>query len=81
MRVYLKSLDAWHIVENGWNHPHVPYVIWSEDERATSISNDEALNSIFLSLSTKEFNRVSRCEIAKEAWDILETTHKRYQNC
>jgi hypothetical protein len=69
-------LDAWHIVENGWNHPDVQYVVWSKDKRAASISNDKALNSIFLSLSTEEFNRVSRCEIAKEAWDILETTHE-----
>ena len=76
MRVYLNSLGAWHFVEKGWNRPHVPYVIWSKDERAASISNDEALNSIFHSLSTEEFNRVSRCEIAKDAWDVLETTHK-----
>jgi hypothetical protein len=24
-----------------------------------------------------EFQRISMCEIAKEAWDILEVTHKR----
>jgi hypothetical protein len=76
MRVYLKSLDAWNIVENGSTRLERAFVTWSKDEKVACVFNDKALNSIFLSPSTKEFNRVSRCEIAKEAWDILETTHE-----
>jgi hypothetical protein len=67
MRVYLKSLDAWNIVENGWTRPERAYVTWSKEEKVACVSNNKAPNSIFLSLSTEEFNRVSRCEIAKEA--------------
>jgi hypothetical protein len=52
MRVYLKSLDARNIVENGWTRLERAFVTWSKDEKAACVSNDKALNSIFLSLST-----------------------------
>jgi hypothetical protein len=50
---------------------------WSKDDKAASIRNDRALNALFLAVtSTDEFTRISLCDIAKEAWRILEITHE-----
>jgi hypothetical protein len=77
IRVYLKSIDVWNIVKYGWTHPGKPMAEWTKDEKNACIKNDKAINSIFMSLSTGEFNRISRCKIAKEAWDTLKITHER----
>ena len=34
------------------------------------------MNTLFCSLSHKEFNRISICTAAKEIWDTLEVTYK-----
>jgi len=34
------------------------------------------MNAICSALSSSEFSRISNCETAKEAWDILETTYE-----
>ena len=39
-------------------------------------ANSKALNAIFCSVSPDEFHRISHVTIAKEAWQILETTYE-----
>jgi hypothetical protein len=38
------------------------------------------MNVIFMAVSQEEFQRISQCEILKEAWDILEVTHEGTKN-
>ena len=40
-------------------------------------ANSKALNAIFCGVSLDEFHRISHVTIAKEAWQILETTYER----
>jgi len=40
------------------------------------LSNDKALYALCEALSPSELARISNCEIAKDAWQILETTHE-----
>ena len=39
-------------------------------------ANSKALNAIFSGVSPDEFHRISHVTIAKEAWEILETTYE-----
>jgi len=74
MRFFLKSIDIWHIVESGWTPPEAPTAEWTIIQTHSCLSNDKALNAICQTLSPSEFSRISHCEIAREAWEILETT-------
>jgi hypothetical protein len=76
MRFFFKSIDVWHIVEFGWIPPTTAIVEWTTVETLTRLSNDKALNTLCQVLSPSEFSRISHCEIAQEAWAILETTYK-----
>ncbi|XP_050154692.1 uncharacterized protein LOC126628872 [Malus sylvestris] len=49
---------------------------WSNDERNSSTFNQRALNALFTAVSPEQFNYISKCTTAKEAWDILEVTHE-----
>ncbi|KAM2332880.1 hypothetical protein ACFX1X_023386 [Malus domestica] len=49
---------------------------WSNDERNSSTFNLGALNALFTAVSPEQFNYISKCTTAKEAWDILEVTHE-----
>jgi hypothetical protein len=40
------------------------------------LSNDKALHALCQALSPSEFAKISNCESAKEAWQILETTYE-----
>ncbi|XP_048423736.1 uncharacterized protein LOC125469828 [Pyrus x bretschneideri] len=53
-----------------------PRKVWSEDERNSSTFNQRALNALFTAVSPEQFNYISKCSTAKEAWDILEVTHE-----
>jgi hypothetical protein len=79
MRAYLKSIDVWHIVESGWINPNKASTEFSKDENIASSANDKALHAIYTSLCLEEFGRISRCVIAKEAWETLEITHEGSQ--
>ena len=48
---------------------------WNRDDAANCNWNNKGLNAIFMVVSPNEFKRISMCEIAKEAWDILKVTH------
>jgi hypothetical protein len=77
MKVYLKSIDVWELVEPGWTRPEEPSTSWSKDDKAACIRNDRALNALFLGVTaTDEFIRISLCELAKDAWKILQVTHE-----
>ncbi|XP_068329806.1 uncharacterized protein [Pyrus communis] len=49
---------------------------WIEDERSSSTFNQRALKLLFTAVSPEQFNYISKCTIAKKAWDILEVTHE-----
>ncbi|KAG2720351.1 hypothetical protein I3760_02G031800 [Carya illinoinensis] len=78
MRAFLKSLDerVWHLVERGWTKPEISIDAWTKDEINNFNLNSKGLNAIFMAVSSEEFKRISMCEIAKEAWDILDVTHE-----
>ena len=43
---------------------------------AAANANSKALNAIFCGVSLDEFHRISYVTIAKEVWEILETTYE-----
>ena len=43
---------------------------------AAANANSKAWNAIFCSVSLDEFHRISHITVAKEAWEILETTNE-----
>jgi hypothetical protein len=75
MRFILKSFECWSIVEFGWTKPKdtahetVPL-------KNARLSNDKALHALCQALSPSEFTKISNCESAQEAWQILETTYE-----
>ena len=78
MRAFLCSIDdsVWDAVEIGWTRPEAAKSIWDKAALATANANSKALNAIFCGVSLDEFHRISHVTIAKEAWQILETTYE-----
>ena len=85
MNFFLKTIDAWDIVETGYRIPTItvddqeiekPKEQWTELENKLQNTNAKATNSIICSLDQFEFNRVSHCLTAQEIWHILEVTHE-----
>jgi hypothetical protein len=75
MRFFLKSIDVWKIVEIGWIKQEETNEIFVTQTSAR-LSNDKALHALCQALSPSEFARISNCEVAKDAWKILETTYE-----
>jgi hypothetical protein len=75
MRFFLKSIDVLKIVETGWIKLEETDEI-TVIQTSTRLSNDKALYALCQALSPSEFARISNCEIAKDAWQILETTYE-----
>ncbi|CAM8877520.1 unnamed protein product [Rhodiola kirilowii] len=85
MRSFLKSLDekAWRAVIRGWTEPMMnnltgepvlkPEALWTEDEDKASMGNSKAMNAIFSAVNENVMKLIINCEVAKEAWDILQT--------
>jgi len=75
MRFFLKSIDCWKIVETGWTKPTdaTPEAVTEKNARLT---NDKALHALCQAFSPSEFARISNCDSAKDAWQILETTYE-----
>lgn len=44
---------------------------WSNDEHYSSTFNERALNALFTDVLPNQFNYISKCTSAKEAWNIL----------
>jgi hypothetical protein len=75
MRFFLKSVDCWGIVETGWTklEDTTPELVPQKNGR---LSNDKALHALCQALSPSEFAKISNCESAKAASQILETTYE-----
>jgi len=78
MRFFLKSIYVWKIVESGWIKPEETDEI-TITQTSARLSNDKALHALCQALSPFEFPRISNCEIAKDEWQILETTYEGTQ--
>ena len=78
MRAFLCSIDEaiWDAVEIGWTKPEAAKSTWDKATLATSNANSKALNTIFCGMSPDEFHWISHMTIAKEVWQILETTYE-----
>ena len=87
MRSFLKSIDekVWQSVMNGWTEPTItvdgvtilkPIDKWETIDYQNSSWNSKAINSLFCAVTPEEFSRICNCEVAKEAWDILQTIHE-----
>ncbi|CAM8916923.1 unnamed protein product [Rhodiola kirilowii] len=88
MKAFLKSQDesVWEAVEQGWMHPvatdkegKVSLMTkdkWTEAHKNAEAANSRAMNAIFSGVDGKNFKMISTCEIAKKAWDILQTAHE-----
>ena len=94
MVAFLKSLDnrAWKVVLKGWSHLVIigednqptgklkPEENWSNAEDELALGNSKALNAIFNGVDKNIFRLVNTCEVAKNAWEILRTTHEGTSN-
>ena len=78
MRAFLCPIDdaVWDAVEVGWTKPEAAKSTWDKVALAAANANSKALNAIFCGVSPEEFHRISHITVAKEAWEILETTHE-----
>ena len=78
MRAFLCSIDesVWDTVDIGWTRPEAAKSEWDKAALAVANANRKALNAILCGVSSDEFHKVSHVTIAKEAWQILETTYR-----
>ena len=76
MRTFLCSIDdtAWDAVKAGWTRQEASKSTWDKAALVATNANSKALNAIFCGISLDEFHRISHITVAKEAWEILETT-------
>ena len=78
MRACLCLIDesVWDAVDIGWTRSEEGKSIQDKVVLASSNANSKALNAIFCGMSPDEFHWISHITIAKEAWQILETTYE-----
>ena len=78
MRAFLCFINdsVWDTVEIGWTRPKATKSTWDKATLVVANANSKALNAIFCGVSPDEFHRISHVIIAKEAWQILETTYE-----
>ena len=78
MREFLCSIDEsiWDVIDIGWTRAKEAKSIWDKAALATLNANSKTLNAIFCGVSPDEFHRISHITIAKESWQILETTYE-----
>ena len=78
MRAFLCSIDdtVWDVVEVGWTRPEATKSTWDKVALTAANANSKALNAVFCGASPDEFHRISHISVAKEAWEILETTYE-----
>ena len=78
MKAFLCSIDdtVWNAVEVGWTRPKATKSTWDKAALAAANANNKVLNAIFCGVSPDEFHRISHIIVAKEAWEILETTYE-----
>ena len=78
MLAFLCSIDksVWETIENGWTMLEAAKSTWDKAALIAANANSKTLNAIFCGVSPDEFHRISHVSIAKEAWQILETTYE-----
>jgi hypothetical protein len=90
MSAFLKSKDSktWKANMKGWKHPVVlgkdgnktaslkPEEEWSKEEDELALENSKALNALFHGVDKNMFRLIKQCTVAKDAWEILKTTHE-----
>ena len=78
IRAFLCSIDdaVWDAVKVGWTKSEAAKSIWDKVVLAAANANSKVLNAIFCGVSPEEFHRISHITVAKEAWEILETTYE-----
>ena len=78
IRAFLCSIDelVWDTTDIGWTRHEAAKSTWDKVALAASNTNSKALNAIFCGVSPDEFHRISHITVAKEAWEILETTYE-----
>ena len=87
MRIFIQASDyeLWGVIINGPSTPtHTvdgtivpkPERDWNDNDRRMAQLNAKAINILYCSLDSNEFNRISTCNSAKEIWDRLEVTHE-----
>ena len=78
MRAFFCSIDdiVQDAVEVGWTRPEAAKSTQDKAALAAANANSKALNAIFYGVSPDEFHRISHITVAKEAWEILETTYE-----
>ena len=72
------SIDetVWDAVDVGWTKSEAAKSTWDKAALTAANTNNKVLNAIFCGVSPDEFHRISHIIIAKEAWQILETTYE-----
>ena len=90
MAAFLKSIEnrTWKAVLRGWEHPKVkdangidteelkPEEDWTLAEDTLALGNNKALNALFNGVDKNMFRLIKQCTVAKDAWEILTTTHE-----
>ena len=78
MRAFICSINesVRDAVDIGWTRLEAAKSKWDKVALAIANTNSKALNAIFCGVSPNEFHRISHVTIAKEAWQILETTYE-----
>ncbi|MCI00186.1 gag-pol polyprotein, partial [Trifolium medium] len=85
MMAFLKSMDSqtWKAIIKGWEHPVwrgttelKPEENWSKKEDELALGNFKALNALFNGVDRNMFRLIKKCIVAKDAWEILKTTHE-----
>ncbi|KAK2382273.1 hypothetical protein QL285_069821 [Trifolium repens] len=49
---------------------------WSKKEDELALGNNKALNALFSGVDKYIFRLIKQCTVAKDAWEILKTTHE-----
>ena len=80
--------QTWKANIKGWEHPVVmdrngkatttlkPEEEWYKEEDGLALGNSRALNALFNGVDNNMFRLISTCTVAKDAWEILQTTHE-----
>ncbi|CAM8882987.1 unnamed protein product [Rhodiola kirilowii] len=88
MKSFLKSLDekAWKAVLAGWTEPMMenltgetipkPEALWTEADEKAYLGNSKAMNATFSGVDENVLKLIINCEVANEAWDILQTAYE-----
>ena len=78
MRAFLCLINEFvcDAVDISWTKLKAAKSTWDKAALMSSNANSKAFNAIFCGVSPDEFHRISHITIAKEAWQILETSYE-----